>query len=152
MNESIKAVLRFTGVVDVIEDHQHRKLVEALERALDCHVVGHVPVNDYQARLITFKSQLQCALEDVLVHHMSDLDIGRIEPPAKLFDALGAAGVSSVQDMLKMDIKVLENLLAISEYPFSQLLLVMHPDATPLHQVQLNALEVQARNAALGRR
>jgi len=151
MKASIKSALDFLGVMAPIDDHYHRKLVDALTRALDCHVVGHVPVNDYKARLAAFKVLVQNALEDVLVHHLSDLDIGRIELPAKLFDAFGAAGVSSVQDMLKMKVEALKNLLASSEYPFSQLLLVMHPDATPLDQVHLNKLEVKARNAVLGR-
>jgi hypothetical protein len=152
MKASIKAVLKFLGVMALVDDHYHRKLVDALERALDCHVVGHVPVNNYQALLKSYRTDLQVALDDVLDQHLTDLDIGRVVPPAKLFGAFATAGVSSVQDMLKMKVEALENLLASSEYPFSQLLLVMHPDVTPLHQVQLNTLEVQARNAALGRR
>lgn len=146
-----KILLRFAWVAALVDDHHHRKLVVALTRALDCHVVGHVPVNDYKARLAAFVKEIEAALEDVLVHHYTDLDIGRIVPPAKLFDAFSAAGVSSVQDMLNMKVEALENLLASSDFPFSQLLIVMHPDATLRHQVDLNKLEARARNTALGR-
>jgi len=151
MKASIKAVLGFTGVMAVVDDHHHRKLVDALTRALDCRVVGHVPVNNYQGLLKSYRSDLEAALGDVLDQHLTDLDIGRIVPPAKLFGAFGAVGVSSVQDMLNMKVESLENLLASSDFPFSQLLIVMHPDATFRHQVDLNNLEARARNTALGR-